>query len=75
MKILIDYECKTHGIFEGWADSKESKEKPCPCCDAPAARKFTSMRFKLEGLSGHFPTTASKWADFHEKEGKKESQD
>ncbi len=73
---LYNYRCAVHGEFDGWSRMENrEKPKPCPECDGPGYRVVTAINFKLEGLSGHFPTAADKWATFHEKEGKKESSD
>lgn len=38
----------------------------CHKCKTPLKQMLTNPRFKLEGISGDFPSAADKWADQHE---------
>ena len=70
---LYDFKCPEHGLFEAFSTlTSRDKEKPCPVCERATRRVQTPIRFKLEGLSGHFPTAADKWASVHEREAKRE---
>jgi len=73
MPFLYDYYCEDHGLFEDFS-SMDHRDfpKPCPECGASSGRIQSAIRFKLEGITGHFPTAADKWATLHEREGRKE---
>tara|TARA_Y100001951_G_scaffold92335_1_gene87037 strand:+ start:252 stop:434 length:183 start_codon:yes stop_codon:yes gene_type:complete len=44
-------------------------KKPCPECNKPSKFVISASQFKLEGITGHFPTAASKWERIHETHG------
>lgn len=72
MAFLYEYNCKDHGHFERLSKlENRDNPKPCPECGSLCKRVQSVIRFKLEGISGHFPTAADKWASMHEKEGRK----
>ena len=59
--ILRDYRCNhCEHKFEAFVDSK------CPKCGGDTRRLVSAPAFHLEGISGHFPTAADKWARDHE---------
>lgn len=70
---LYDYHCKSCGEnFESFS-SMQSRDEPksCPSCMEPSDRVQSKVRFKLEGITGHFPTAYDRWANIHEKEAKR----
>ena len=70
---LYDFNCPEHGLFEAFSTlTSRNDTKPCPVCEKATQRVQTPIRFKLEGVSGHFPTAADKWAYVHEREAKRE---
>ena len=76
MLILYDFKCAECGaVQEKLVDRNESGQPlPCDLCSADAVRVISPVRSNLEGLSGHFPDAADKWAKRHEKEGRKPSE-
>ena len=74
--MIYEYQCPEHGIFEA-ITKIEDRDNPCPCpkCGTLSDRIMSATRFKLEGISGDFPTAADKWADMHGKEAKRETDD
>lgn len=67
-----EYQCPLHGEFEAFSRmANRNEEKPCPECGTASKRVFTAVRFKLEGVSGHYPTAYDKWAKTHEQEAKR----
>ncbi len=73
MLILFDFKCTTcdHRIEK--LVKRDVREIECPECGGTMARCISPVRSNLEGLSGHFPDAADKWARMHEKEGRKPS--
>ena len=63
--ILFDYSCIDHGMFEAWGSAGASA--PCPTCSRKCKPIPGGGHFSLEGISGHFPTAAEKWARRHER--------
>lgn len=71
--ILYSYVCPSHGEFTAFSSiADREKPKDCPKCGVIAAYKVSAPMFKLPGWDTSWPTAASKWERFHEKEGKKE---
>jgi putative FmdB family regulatory protein len=70
--ILFDFRCKdcTY-MFERLTKGDEAPQ--CPECGGPTTRLIATPTISLEGLSGHFPTAADKWAKKHEDEAKRHS--
>ena len=62
--ILNDFRCETGTVFERLVKSDETTVR-CNC-GKEAHKVITPVRFKLEGISGHFPTASDKWAKMHE---------
>ena len=54
--------------------NKYNEPKECPICGKHSPRIFSAPHFAYlkMGVSGDMQTSADKWADIHEKEGKKE---
>ena len=70
---LYEYECPVDGLYEAFSTLTSRDEvRTCPVCERATKRVQTAIRFKLEGVSGHFPTASDKWADIHEREAKRE---
>jgi putative FmdB family regulatory protein len=70
MLILFDWKCGNCGHeFEQLAPSSH-KVTGCPECHMNATRVIAPVRCQLEGISGHFPDAADKWARQHERAGK-----
>ena len=69
-RIFLEFECP-----EGHRSEKlthaETQEIYCPECDNIAQRVVSVPRFKLEGVSGDFPTAADRWARVHEEANRK----
>ena len=71
--IKYQYSCPEHGVFYKYVDmSCRHHPQPCPECKENSRYRISSPLVKLEGWSGDFPSSASKWERWHEKEGKKE---
>jgi putative FmdB family regulatory protein len=66
--ILYDFKCSCGEIFEGLARIDERTRK-CGSCGLEANRMVSAPSIKLEGWSGHFPSSHSKWVRQHEKAG------
>lgn len=74
MLILFDFKCRTCGhVEEVLIDSKE-KHIRCEKCTNVADRVISPVRSNLEGITGHFPDAADKWARQHEKAGRQPSE-
>ncbi len=68
--MLYEYSCDTHGRFSKMCSLADRKaKKPCPECNKPSKFVISASQFKLEGITGHFPTAASKWERIHETHG------
>lgn len=70
--MLYRYNCPEHGEFEAFNTIDNRHNMFCPICDLDAEYMIAAPRIKLEGITGHFPTAADKWATLHEKEAKRE---
>lgn len=68
--VLYQYECTRHGPFEALAKIEDRDlPQPCPTCKEGANRVLTTAKIRLEGVSGHFPDAADRWARIHENHG------
>lgn len=72
--ILYRYNCIEHGEFEAFNTIAKRDNMACPKCGKDTQYMVAAPRVKLEGITGHFPTAADKWANLHEKEAKREPQ-
>lgn len=60
---LYQYKCDYCGVeFEAFA-SIDDRDEPQPCreCTGNARHIITPTHFKLEGVTGDFPTAADQW--------------
>ncbi len=72
MLMLFDFKCPDcHHQCEELV-KRDIKHIGCPECGGIMDRVISPTRFKLEGLTGHFPTAADKWARQHEKAAREE---
>ena len=70
--IVYVYKCRAHGKFEAFSElGNRELPKPCPQCQEKSPRVVTAPTIKLEGVTGHFPTAADRWARIHEQEAKR----
>ena len=70
MKMLFDFQCKDGHKSEALVE-KDTFEILCRFCGDPAIRVVSTPKFKLEGWSGAFPSSAERWARDHEVAGAK----
>ena len=71
--ILYSYNCLECDVeFEAFRSMENRSEAACPYCGEFAPFVQSPVRFKLEGITGHFPTAYDKWTKVHEKEAKRE---
>jgi len=65
MLILYDFRCDDcHATFELLRNHGTNKTE-CTECGGLATRMISPVRSKLEGITGHFPDAADKWARSH----------
>lgn len=60
---VFDFQCKEHKT-EHFVDASTS-EVVCSVCGERAFRVVSMPGFKLDGITGSFPTAADKWARVH----------
>jgi hypothetical protein len=70
MKLIFDFRCANEHTHESWVESSVHTDQ-CPECELTATRIISGTSFKLEGVSGDFPTAADKWTKLHERAGTK----
>ena len=69
---VFDFMCCGCGtVTERFIDD-ECRTVECPSCGGAAARLIAAPRSKLDGISGHFPSAADKWANDRESHMRKE---
>lgn len=69
--ILYEFSCDEHGRFEAFSTLRcRDDGSSCPKCGSVSKRVQTPTRFKLEGVSGHFPTASMQWDERHIRAGK-----
>ena len=67
-QLLYNYQCKHCGChFTGWNKLSERFHHECKQCGEQAGLFINGCHFKLDPVSGDFPTTTKRWADAHEK--------
>lgn len=72
MKRVYNYQCSDHGVFERYTTmDNRTYAQPCPVCFKNSAYIVSAPLVKLPGWDTSWPTAASKWERFHEKEGRK----
>jgi len=74
MLILFDFKCDKCQHVEEKLVHHEVKIGNCSECHGKSLRMISPVRSQLEGISGHFPDAADKWAKSHETEGRKPSE-
>lgn len=62
---VFDFECNVGHLEEVFCDDKTTQIE-CPICGSVANRLVSKPNFKLDGITGSFPTAADKWANNHE---------
>lgn len=62
---VFDFECDTGHLNEVFCDDKIWTAE-CPICGGVAHRLISKPSFKLDGISGNFPTASDAWARKHE---------
>ena len=68
---VFDFKCGSCGhTYELFTDS-DTRTDNCPICGGVSDRLVAAPRFKLEGVTGDFPTAYDRWAKVHEKAGEK----
>jgi putative FmdB family regulatory protein len=68
--MFYEYKCEEHGVFEEVRSMAErDKLTECPKCGQASKRIISTGTIQLEGISGHFPDAAEKWARMHENHG------
>lgn len=71
--ILFEYKCHEHGLFESLSTiSDRDNPRPCPECGDSAPRVQSAPRFKLDPISGDFPTAYDAWTNMRDKQVKRE---
>jgi len=66
MKQIFDYRCPKGHVKEQFVE----RGTPVRCdCGLMSYRIISPVAFKLEGVTGHFPTAADKWTREHERRG------
>lgn len=72
MKKIYNYSCSEHGVFEAYSSMESRKDsKTCPVCSKDSEYTISAPLVKLPGWDTSWPTAASKWERYHEKEGRK----
>lgn len=61
----FDFKCSNEHKQEYFVDSLV-KTVECEVCGDQAHRVVSTPNFKLDGITGAFPTAADKWARIHE---------
>jgi len=60
--ILYDFQCTDCGAKSEAFGKMNDKDQQIPCeCGGQARRVISPVRFKLEGISGDFPTASDQW--------------
>jgi len=62
---MFEFRCVKEHVTERLVDD-EIRTIECPHCRNDASRIISSPRFKLEGITGAFPTAYDQWARKHE---------
>jgi hypothetical protein len=60
MRVLNDFVCPKGHRKEYFVENHR-KTTGCDTCGAEATKVQTSIRFRLEGVSGDYPTALDKW--------------
>ena len=66
---VFDFTCASCGhTFEQFVET-DQRTDTCPKCEGTANRIISPVRFKLDPVSGDFPTATDRWIKMHEKHG------
>lgn len=70
--LLFDFKCDKCGeLTEGWAESSATDATvACEHCGGTAKRIISGVTFKLDGISGDFPTAYEQWDKKRQKQMK-----
>lgn len=60
MKRIFEFRCVKDHVTEKYVDDEVTSVE-CPHCHNEASRIISSPRFKLEGITGAFPTAYDAW--------------
>lgn len=58
---IYDYNCTCGVVFEELRKIEERQTAVCPSCGGEATQKISAPMFKLEGITGAFPTAYDQW--------------
>jgi len=61
MRVFLDFKCPSGHIEEHFVDNL-TKTHSCDRCGQEATKIQSTIRFKLDIVSGHFPSATDKWA-------------
>jgi len=64
MKRMFEFRCVKDHVSEKYVDDEVTSVE-CPHCHNEASRIISSPRFKLEGITGAFPTAYDAWERKH----------
>lgn len=62
---VFNFQC-SEGHKEEYFVSSDTESVECKVCGALAYRVVSTPNFKLDGITGAFPTASDKWARIHE---------
>lgn len=74
MLMLFDFECSHCNHRMEKLVKSDVRHADCPECGGSMYRCISPVRSRLEGISGHFPDAADKWAKQHNKAGRMPSE-
>lgn len=72
MRAIFDFECPFGHINEEFVDAAVH-QTACRDCGAPAERRISPPRVRLEGITGAFPTAADAWVRRREEKMRQEA--
>lgn len=75
MRRLDDFRCPCGIVEEHFIDLESEGPPVCNKCGLKMKRVQSPIRFKLEGLSGDYPTAADKWVKQREEKLKLEKRE
>ena len=58
---VFDYLCENGHMHEAFVASADVEHTTCEECGSIATRQLAAPGFKLEGVSGHFPSAGMSW--------------
>jgi hypothetical protein len=60
MKRMFEFCCEDFHVTEAYVDDS-IRVRACPICSQDAKRIISTPMFKLEGITGQFPTAYDAW--------------